>query len=76
MERSELEDGSWVLGMDLKLKRGLGEWTGAWPKAVVLNLWVVTPLGVKQPFYGGCISVSYLSDIYITTHNSKITVME
>jgi hypothetical protein len=41
-------------------------------RAVVLNLWVETSLGVKQPFHQICIS-----GIDIMIHNSsKITVMK
>ena len=36
------------------------------PIAEVLNLWVATPLGVKQPFHR-----AYTSDIYITIHDSR-----
>lgn len=35
-------------------------------RAVVLHLWVETPLGVKQSFHRGRIS-----DIYSTIHNSS-----
>ena len=40
-------------------------------KSVVLNLWVVTPLGVSNdPFIGVEYQISCISDIYVTIHNS------
>jgi hypothetical protein len=44
-------------------------------KSVVLNLWVLNTLGIKEPFHKGHISACR-SDIYIMIHNSQeITVM-
>lgn len=37
-------DRSWAVGENLVLY---------FTKAVVFNLWVLTPLGVEQPFHGG-----------------------
>lgn len=46
-------------------------------RAVILNLWVMTPLGVERHSHRGCLSPSEVSDIYTTIHSSrKITVMK
>jgi hypothetical protein len=47
-----------------------------WILPVVLNLWVMTPLGLlNNPFTGFTYQISCISDIYITIHNnSKIAV--
>lgn len=42
-----------------------------------LNPWVATPLWIKQPFHGGHIQISRISNIYLTVYNhSKITAMK
>lgn len=43
---------------------------GAWPNSAVLNLWVVTPLGINQPFQKG-----HVSDFYIMIHNSSNVIV-
>ena len=47
-------------------------------RTLVLNLWVMIPLGgSNDPFTGATSQMSYISDIYIMIHNSsKITVMK
>lgn len=46
-------------------------------RLAVLNLWVVTPLGVKQPFHRGSLRPSKNTDIYIKIQNSSdITIMK
>lgn len=44
------------------------------PKTVILNQWVVTCLR-SNLFTGSHLWLSYMSEIYIILHNSKITVM-
>lgn len=46
-------------------------------RAVVLSLWEATLLGSNGSFTGTTYQISYLSDIYVTSHNSnKIIVMK
>jgi len=47
------------------------------PRAVVFNLWVEKPLGVKQPFLKGGLRPSENIDVYIMICNkNKLTVMK
>lgn len=41
------------------------------PTAAVLNLWVVSHLGIEQPFQR-----NHVSDTYIIIHNSRKLVMK
>ena len=40
-------------------------------KAVVLNLWIMTPFGIKQPIHRGHLRSLENTDIYIMVHNSS-----
>jgi len=45
--------------------------------AVVLNLWVMTPLGDRTPFHRVSPRPAENTDVYIMIHNSsKVTVMK
>lgn len=46
-------------------------------RAAVFNLWVKTPLGIKQLFHRGYLRLLENTDIYVTIHNtSKITAIK
>ena len=40
-------------------------------KAVVLNLWIMTPFGIKQPIHRSHLRSLENTDIYIMVHNSS-----